>query len=112
MPRWVALMYVMLLVGMVAAALVFGQLLQTYSPLRLIQVVQGCAVATILINVICLWKQEPRNKVASHPDRETISFTDALAAYRNNVDFKRLMTTVGVGAAGFAGFAYGELDRP
>jgi MFS transporter, BCD family, chlorophyll transporter len=101
-PRVVALMYVMLLVGMVAAALVFGQLLQDYSPLRLIQVVQGCAVATILINVICLWKQEPRNKLASHPDREMISFADALAAYRSDPDFKRLMTTVGVGAAGFA----------
>jgi MFS transporter, BCD family, chlorophyll transporter len=101
-PRVVALMYVMLLVGMVASALVFGQLLQTYSPLRLIQVVQGCAVATILINVVCLWKQEPRNRLASHPDRETVSFADALAAYRNNVDFKRLMTSVAVGAAGFA----------
>ncbi len=101
-PRVVALMYVMLLVGMVGAALVFGQLLQAYSPLRLIQVVQGCAVATILINVICLWKQEPRNKLASHPDRKMISFVDAISAYRSNLDFKRLMTTVGVGAAGFA----------
>jgi MFS transporter, BCD family, chlorophyll transporter len=101
-PRVVALMYVMLLVGMVGAALVFGQLLQDYSPLRLIQVVQGCAVATILINVVCLWKQEPRNKPASHPDRQTVRFADALATYRSDPDFKRLMTAVGVGATGFA----------
>ena len=101
-PRVVALMYVMLLVGMVASALVFGQLLQEFSPLRLIQVVQGCAVATILINVICLWKQEPRNKIASDPNRKLVSFADALQAYRNNPDFKRLMMTVGLGAAGFA----------
>ncbi|MGL4406249.1 MAG: BCD family MFS transporter [Notoacmeibacter sp.] len=101
-PRVVALMYVMLLVGMVGAALVFGQLLQDYSPLRLIQVVQGCAVATILINVVCLWKQEPRNKLASHPDRAMVRFSDALASYRSDVNFKRLMTSVCVGAAGFA----------
>lgn len=101
-PRVVALMYVMLLVGMVGAALVFGQLLQDYSPLRLIQVVQGCAVATIVINVVCLWKQEPRNKPASHPDRQTVRFADALATYRSDPDFKRLMTAVGVGAIGFA----------
>jgi BCD family chlorophyll transporter-like MFS transporter len=101
-PRVVALMYVMLLVGMVGAALVFGQLLQDYSPLRLIQVVQGCAVATIVINVVCLWKQEPRNKPASNPDRQTVRFADALATYRSDPDFKRLMTAVGVGAIGFA----------
>lgn len=101
-PRVVALMYVMLLIGMVGAAFVFGQLLQDYSPLRLIQVVQGCAVATVLINVVCLWKQEPRNKLASHPDRKLVRLSDALAVYRSNEDFKRLMTAVGVGAAGFA----------
>ncbi len=101
-PRVVALIYVMLLAGMVGAALVFGQLLQDYSPLRLIQVVQGCAVATIVINVVCLWKQEPRNKPASNPDRQTVRFADALATYRTDPDFKRLMTAVGVGAIGFA----------
>ena len=42
-PRVVALLYVMLLAGMLASALVFGALLKDFSQLRLIQVVQGAA---------------------------------------------------------------------
>ena len=60
-PKVVALMYSMLLVGMVAAGLVCGQLLANFSELRLIQVIQGSAVLTIALNVVALWKQEPRN---------------------------------------------------
>ena len=59
-PRVVALMYVMLLVGMVGSGIVFSLLLQQYTHTRLAQVVQGAAVATIFLNVIALWKQEPR----------------------------------------------------
>jgi BCD family chlorophyll transporter-like MFS transporter len=42
-PRVVALMYVMLLVGMVISGLTFGLLLTDFSQLRLIKVVQGAA---------------------------------------------------------------------
>jgi BCD family chlorophyll transporter-like MFS transporter len=44
-PRVVALLYVMLLVGMVASALVFGALLADFSQIKLIQVIQGAALA-------------------------------------------------------------------
>jgi BCD family chlorophyll transporter-like MFS transporter len=57
-PRVVALMYVMLLVGMVGSGLVFSVLLQDFTPLRLIQVVQGAAAFTLVVNGIALWKQE------------------------------------------------------
>ena len=40
----VALLYVMLLVGMVGSALIFGELLRNFSEIRLIQVIQGAAV--------------------------------------------------------------------
>ncbi|MFZ9059887.1 MAG: PucC family protein, partial [Steroidobacteraceae bacterium] len=40
-PRVVALLYVMLLAGMVASALAFGWLLSDFTQIRLIQVVQG-----------------------------------------------------------------------
>ena len=59
-PRVVALLYVMLLVGMVASALVFGLLLANFSEMRLIQVIQGAALLTMVLNIVALWKQEAR----------------------------------------------------
>ena len=49
-PRVVGLMYVMLLVGMIVSALLFGAALTDFSPGRLIQVIQAAAVATALLN--------------------------------------------------------------
>jgi BCD family chlorophyll transporter-like MFS transporter len=43
-PRVVALLYVMFLVGMGVSAVVIGWLLRQFTPLELIQVIQGCAV--------------------------------------------------------------------
>jgi BCD family chlorophyll transporter-like MFS transporter len=60
-PRVVGLMYVMLLAGSVVSALVFGALLQDFSHGRLIQVIQGAAVVTLLLNTIALWKQEAQD---------------------------------------------------
>ena len=59
-PKVVGLMYVMLLFGMIASALLFGALLADFTPGRLIQVIQGSAVATIVLNGVALWKQETR----------------------------------------------------
>ena len=59
-PRVIALMYVMLLVGMVGAGVVFGRLLANFSEIRLIQVVQGAAMVTMALNLAALWKQEAR----------------------------------------------------
>ncbi|MCB1456339.1 MAG: BCD family MFS transporter [Nitratireductor sp.] len=101
-PRVVALMYVMLLVGMLVAALAFSWLLADFSPLRLIQVVQGSAALTVVINVICLWKQEPRNAALTRPDRDIPSFREALALYRSDRGTTRLLTAVALGSAGFA----------
>jgi MFS family permease len=57
-PRVVALLYVMFLVGMGVSAVVIGYLLRQFTPLELIQVIQGCAVLTVVLNVTALWKQE------------------------------------------------------
>jgi len=57
-PRVVALMYVMFLLGMVFSSLLFGFLLKDFSPVRLIQVVQGAAALTIpIIRFQDSWKQ-------------------------------------------------------
>ncbi len=62
-PRVVAMMYVMLLLGMVMASVCFSVLLQSFSPTRLVAVVQGAALATMVLNTIALWKQEARGTV-------------------------------------------------
>ena len=67
-PRVVGLMYVMLLVGMIAAALIFGYLLQDYTPGKLVaRWCRGAAVVTIALNLLALWKQEPRDLVRAPP---------------------------------------------
>ncbi|MCU0832298.1 MAG: BCD family MFS transporter [Rhizobiaceae bacterium] len=101
-PRVIALMYVMLLAGMVGAALVLGWLLSDFSAMKLIQVVQGSALATFIINMVCLWKQEPRNAQLTRADRPLVTFADALAAFRSHDTFHRLMVAVAVGAAAFS----------
>ena len=76
-PKVVGLMYVMLLLGMIVSALVFGIVLSDFSPGALIQVIQGCAVATLVLNVIALWKQEPRSRLRRGKLQETPSFSQA-----------------------------------
>ena len=60
-PKVVALLCMMLLLGMIGAALLFGAVLAPFSQIRLIQVIQGSAVATLVLNCIALWKQEARD---------------------------------------------------
>ncbi|NBT06359.1 MAG: MFS transporter, partial [Betaproteobacteria bacterium] len=66
-PRVVALMYTMLLLGMMTSGIVFSLLLQDFSPVKLIKVVQGAAACTLALNLIALWKQEPRRPHLTHP---------------------------------------------
>ena len=57
-PRVVALLYVMFLAGMGVSALLIGWLLRDFDPIRLVRVVQGAALAGLILNLIALWKQE------------------------------------------------------
>lgn len=102
-PRVVALMYVMLLVGMVAAGLVFGLLLVNYTPLRLIQVVQGAASVVLVLNAIALWKQEPRNaeRAAAHKQKSDADFRAAWTAFVARPGAKRYLVGLGIGTAAF-----------
>lgn len=101
-PRAVALLYVMLLVGMMFAAFVIGGVLHDYSPTKLVQVIQGCAVLTIILNVAALWKQEARNPAVTAPDRETPDFRELWQAFVRSGRNARLLIAIGIGAAGFA----------
>ena len=103
-PRVVALLYVSLLLGTLVSALAFSVLLQAFSPTRLVQVVQGAAVVTMLLNGIALWKQEPRRPrsaqaVAAAPAPR---FRDAWCAFTAIAKAKRLLWAVGLGTAAFS----------
>ena len=51
-PRVVALLYSMLLVGMIASSAVFGLVLSDFSPQKLIQMIQSCAVMVAVMNPV------------------------------------------------------------
>lgn len=101
--RVVALMYVMLLVGMVGASLLFGWLLSgRYSHLRLIQTIQGAAVITFVLNVIALWKQEPRDRTRSATAAPQQKFSRVWRDFTAARPTRRLLATVGFGTAAFS----------
>jgi len=100
-PRVVALMSVMLLVGMVVSALAFGVLLAEFSQLRLIQVIQGAAVLTMVLNGIALWKQEPRDPARTAHSAPRPSFGEAWAELRAGGRWSRRLIAVGLGSAAF-----------
>ncbi|MEM6583590.1 MAG: PucC family protein, partial [Pseudomonadota bacterium] len=60
-PRVVGLMYVMLLLGMMFSAVLFGIALEDFSHSKLVKVIQAAAVSCLILNVIAMWKQEARN---------------------------------------------------
>jgi MFS transporter, BCD family, chlorophyll transporter len=101
-PRIVALLYVMLLVGMVVSALVFGVLLRDFSQVQLIQIIQAAAVLTMLLNGVALWKQEPRNPSLTSPQRARATFKQALSVFLADGRSLRLLVAVGLGTAAFA----------
>lgn len=101
-PRAVALLYVMLLVGMMFAALVMGGLLIDYSNTRLIQVIQGAAVITMALNLVALWKQEARNRELTRGDPDSPTFAQLWNAFVADGYNARLLTGIGIGSAGFA----------
>lgn len=101
-PRAVALLYVMLLVGMMLSAFVIGGLLIDFSPTRLVQVIQGSAVLTLVLNVTALWKQEARAPQRTKPDPDAPSFGTLWNLFVRDGRNARLLTAIGIGAAGFA----------
>ena len=102
-PRVVALLYVMFLLGMAVSAVVVGALLADFSSLRLIQVVQGTAVVTLLLNLIALWRQEnvtPMTKAERAAPKP--KFSEAWADLMSGGGAGRLLAVVAIGAMAFS----------
>ncbi len=101
-PRVVALLYVMFLIGMAVSAVIVGFLLRDFSQLRLVQVVQGAALATIILNLIALWKQETaRPMTREERAKPRPMFWDAWADYSRGGQAGRLLVVVFLGAVAF-----------
>jgi BCD family chlorophyll transporter-like MFS transporter len=102
-PRVVALLYVSLLLGMVGSGLLLGWLLQSFSHLRLVQVIQGAALVTMALNAIALWKQEARRPRGSVEAPEAVpSFREAWRGFSAVPNARRLLWAVGLGTAAFS----------
>ena len=100
-PKVVGLMYVSQLVGMVVSALVFGALLEEFSPARLIQVIQGSAVATVAINILALWHQETRQPRRRQAPATEPSFREAWDRFRQSDEAMRRLVGVALGTMAF-----------
>ena len=70
-PRVVALLYVMNLLGMAVSAVILGLLLRNFDEIKLVRVVQGCGVVTMVLNLIALWKQEQVRPMTKEEMEET-----------------------------------------
>jgi BCD family chlorophyll transporter-like MFS transporter len=105
-PKVVGLMYVMLLLGMIASALIFGAVLVDFTPLRLVRVVQGAGAVTMALNILAMWKMESRNRAraqahmaAPKPDPGFRESWDSFVAGGNAI---RRLIAVGIGTMAFS----------
>ena len=101
-PQVVGLMYVMLLVGMMASALLFGGMLVNFTPMRLVQVIQGSAVATMALNGIALWKQESRRPPRAASAHPAPTFRDSWITFSRGGNALRRLAAVGLGTMAFS----------
>ncbi len=100
-PKVVGLMYVMLLLGMIGSALIFGWILRDYTPGRLVQVVQGAAVVTVALNLVALWKQEPRDRARASRVETQPEFRDAWRLFVKGRTALGLLMVIALGTMGF-----------
>lgn len=101
-PKVVALLYVMFLLGMAVSAVILGYLLREYEPTKLIRVVQGCAVVTVVLNMVALWKQEKvRPMTAAEMAEVRPIFAEGWRDLMAGGDAGRILLVVMLGTMGF-----------
>ena len=101
-PRVVALMCMMMLLGMVASAIVFGGLLAHFSEVRLIQVIQGAAVTTMALNIAALWKQEARDPARTAHTLPQPTFVQSWRDFNAEGKATRRLVALGLGTVAFS----------
>ncbi len=101
--RAVGLMCVMLLLGTLVSALVFGTILADFSPAKLVRVIQAAAVSTLLLNVLALWKQETRdpNRRARVKSAPTLTFRQAWTQHMQADGARARLMAIALGTLAF-----------
>jgi BCD family chlorophyll transporter-like MFS transporter len=92
----------MLLVGMEVSGLVFGVLLDQFSQIKLIQVIQGAAGVTVVLNVIALWKQEVRQPHKTAAAIARPDFKTSWQTFSKQPNTLRFLIALGLGTAAFS----------
>lgn len=101
-PNVVTILSLMQLIGMVISAIAFGAFLANFSQIKLIQLVQGMAAATLVINLIAAWKQEPRRPELTRGRAEgDPSFLESLRLLRKAGPWDRRLVAAALGTAAF-----------
>lgn len=101
-PRAVALLYLSLLAGMMLSSLLIGGVLAHFTPTRLVQVIQSAALATFVLNLVALWKQEGRGRAPSATIQPAGSLPDVWRRFASERASIRLLVAVGLGAMAFS----------
>ena len=102
-PRVVTMLYTMLLIGAVTGSIAYSYLLSDFTPEILVQVVQGTAMAVLVLNAIALWKQEARNpaRVAAMRAEVRRPFKEAWADFIALPQAKRFLCATSLGTMAF-----------
>ncbi|MEY4537157.1 MAG: hypothetical protein RL171_1308, partial [Pseudomonadota bacterium] len=101
-PRVVAMMYVMLLFGMVLSGVMFSIFLDPFSPIQLIKVIQGVALITLLLNLFALWKQEARQPKNTAPSIVQPKFSQSWSEFIKAPQVRRFLIMLGLGTTAFS----------
>ena len=100
-PQVVAVLCAMLLVGVLISAVLFGILLSHFTVEKLIQVIQGAALMTMILNGTALWKQEPRHAPVDAAER-SMSFRDSMSELVGEPQARRRLGAVALGTIAFS----------
>ena len=87
---------------MVGGALTYGAVLAHFSEVRLIQVIQGTALATMVLNLIALWKQEARDPSLTARNRVHPTFQQAWHDFSQTPYAMRRLVALGLGSIAFS----------
>jgi BCD family chlorophyll transporter-like MFS transporter len=87
---------------MIISAFAFGALLFEFTAGKLIQVIQGSAVVTIILNVAALWKQEARDPRRTAIQQKTPRFSESWAGFIRAPHALRRLIAIGLGTAAFS----------
>jgi BCD family chlorophyll transporter-like MFS transporter len=101
-PRVVALMYVMLLLGMVGGGALCSTLLADFSDKKLVQVVQAAALLSVILNVVAVWRQEARQPGRRHSSAVPApAFAPMWRSFIGQKNARRFLWTVALGTMAF-----------